>query len=215
MSVEKTALRAVIRTRLRTLASDRELVAVKSRRAASVLTESSIYKESAAVLAFLSFGTEIKTHELVRAMLADGKRIAIPRTFEKEVTAANEARMSFYWLTADVPLEEQVEKGDFGILVPHESLEMVQPSSLPEKTLIVLPGVAFSKTGWRLGQGRGFYDRFLEQSAGRKQTDSKKPVLAGFCYELQIVPEVPHDLWDIPVDYVITENGVIPCKTER
>lgn len=282
MSVEKTALRAVIRTRLRELNADKALAAEKSRRAAAVLTESDAYKDADAVLAFLSFGTEIKTHDLVKQMLADGKRVAIPRTFENEAapacktcadnktvsaskacaaseaasackaSAANEAasaskasaaadkapaackandvgddaRMEFYWLSADAPLEEQVEKGDFGILVPRVSLPMVDPAALPEKTLMVLPGVAFSKAGWRLGQGRGFYDRYLERALGsdlnncsgaarsheltlvQRSELGSSVTLAGFCYALQFVDDVPHDAWDKPVDCIITENGI-------
>lgn len=220
MSVEKAGLRAVIRTRLRTLAADRTLAAGKSRSAASVFTESSLYRDSDAVLAFLSFGTEIQTHDLVRTMLADGKRVAIPRTFENETSSASgicesagDARMEFYWLSREVPLEDQVEKGDFGILVPHESLEMADPAVLSENTLMVLPGVAFSKEGWRLGQGRGFYDRYLERIIAENKKHSRgKPFLAGYCYSLQIVDEVPHDEWDIPVSYVITEDSIIQCK---
>lgn len=229
MSVEKAGLRAIIRTRLRTLAADRELAVEKSRCAASVLTDTDSYRESTAVLAFLSFGTEIKTHDLVRTMLADGKRVAIPRTFENE---SDDARMEFYWLSPDAPLEDQVEKGDFGILVPRESLEMVDPAALPEKTLMVLPGVAFSKEGWRLGQGRGFYDRYLERVSGcrtagvsavgpssaafMKNTGTSQSVLlAGFCYSLQIVDEVPHEAWDIPVDCVITDDGVYTAALLR
>lgn len=201
MSVEKTALRAVIRTRLRELNADKALAAERSSRAAAVFTESDAYKDAGAVLAFLSFGTEIKTHDLVKQMLADGKRVAIPRTFENE---GDDARMEFYWLSADAPLEEQVEKGDFGILVPRESLPMVDPAALPEKTLMVLPGVAFSKAGWRLGQGRGFYDRYLERVS---VAGLKSVLLAGFCYALQLVDDVPHDTWDKPVDCIITEDG--------
>lgn len=204
MSVEKTALRAVIRTRLRELNADKALAAERSSRAAAVLTESDAYKDAGAVLAFLSFGTEIKTHDLVKQMLADRKRVAIPRTFENE---GDDARMEFYWLSADAPLEEQVEKGDFGILVPRESLPMVDPAALPEKTLMVLPGVAFSKAGWRLGQGRGFYDRYLERVS---VAGLKSVLLAGFCYALQLVDDVPHDAWDKLVDCVITEDGIHP-----
>lgn len=228
MSVEKTALRAVIRTRLRELNADKSLAAEKSRRASVVLTESDAYKDAGAVLAFLSFNTEIKTHDLVKQMLADGKRVAIPRTFESE---GDDARMEFYWLSADTPLEEQVEKGDFGILVPRETLPMVDPAALPEKTLMVLPGVAFSKAGWRLGQGRGFYDRYLERALGSglnncsgaarshelplvQRSEPESSIwFAGFCYALQLVDDVPHDAWDKPVDCVITEDGLTVCGT--
>jgi 5-formyltetrahydrofolate cyclo-ligase len=69
--------------------------------------------------------------------------------------------------------------------------------------LVVVPGVAFDRRGSRLGRGCGYYDRFLSGLGGTAVT-------AGLAFSGQIVKEVPVDTWDIPVDVVVTEDGVIP-----
>ncbi len=68
--------------------------------------------------------------------------------------------------------------------------------------LIVVPGLAFDASGRRLGQGHGYYDRFLHGLGG-------KGVKVGLAFSWQLVPEVPVEAWDVPVDAVVTENGVV------
>ncbi len=67
--------------------------------------------------------------------------------------------------------------------------------------LVVVPGLAFDAAGRRLGQGHGYYDRFLLGLGG-------KGVTVGLAFSWQMVPEVPVEAWDVPVDVVITEDGV-------
>lgn len=68
--------------------------------------------------------------------------------------------------------------------------------------MIVVPGLAFDAAGRRLGQGHGSYDRLLSALEGRALT-------AGLAYSWQFVDEVPVDAWDVSVDVVVTEEGVI------
>lgn len=68
--------------------------------------------------------------------------------------------------------------------------------------LVVVPGLAFDAAGRRLGQGHGYYDRFLSGLGG-------KAVTVGLAFSWQLVPEVPVDPWDVPVDAVVTEHGVV------
>lgn len=68
--------------------------------------------------------------------------------------------------------------------------------------LVVVPGLAFDSRGRRLGQGFGCYDRFLAALGGTAVT-------VGLAFTRQLVPEVPVDAWDVPVDAVVTEDGVI------
>lgn len=68
--------------------------------------------------------------------------------------------------------------------------------------LVVVPGLAFDAAGRRLGQGHGYYDRFLVGLRG-------KAVTVGLAFSWQLVPEVPVDSWDVPVDAVVTEDGVV------
>jgi 5-formyltetrahydrofolate cyclo-ligase len=73
--------------------------------------------------------------------------------------------------------------------------------------LVVVPGIGFDATGRRLGRGLGYYDRAL--AALRRD----QPVtVVGIAYELQIVAELPHEPWDEPVDVIVTERRVLPCR---
>ena len=76
---------------------------------------------------------------------------------------------------------------------------------LPEKfDMIMLPVVAFDKTGTRLGMGAGYYDRTL--------TDIQGPLLVGIAYECQREVDLQVDPWDIPLQVIITETGVHWCR---
>jgi 5-formyltetrahydrofolate cyclo-ligase len=74
--------------------------------------------------------------------------------------------------------------------------------------LVVVPGMAFDDMGRRLGKGYGYYDRFLSGLDG-------SAVTVGLAFSRQLVPEVPVDAWDVPVDAVVTEAGVIRIPRER
>ncbi|MBT6325167.1 MAG: 5-formyltetrahydrofolate cyclo-ligase [Bdellovibrionales bacterium] len=92
-------------------------------------------------------------------------------------------------------------KNDFGakIQVPPKNSEEAIPS------ILLIPGIAFSKDGNRLGRGKGFYDRYLSKFTGIK---------VGLCYEVQIKESLPTEGHDQRVDYIITPNGMINCKEE-
>jgi 5-formyltetrahydrofolate cyclo-ligase len=71
-------------------------------------------------------------------------------------------------------------------------------------SLVVVPGLAFDRSGYRLGRGGGYYDRFLSRPVADR--------VVGLAFSWQIVDEVPRDPWDIPVDAVVTEKGVIRVR---
>lgn len=68
--------------------------------------------------------------------------------------------------------------------------------------LVLVPGVAFDRKGHRLGQGLGYYDRFLHRLP-------EDVLRVGLAYSDQVVPEVPVDEWDVPMHALVTEEGVI------
>jgi 5-formyltetrahydrofolate cyclo-ligase len=70
----------------------------------------------------------------------------------------------------------------------------------------VVPGVAFDPAGYRLGHGKGYYDRAFAAELG----DS--PTLVGFGYEFQIVEAVPHDQRDRQMDAIVTDQKVRDCS---
>jgi 5-formyltetrahydrofolate cyclo-ligase len=71
--------------------------------------------------------------------------------------------------------------------------------------LVFTPALAFDRQGRRLGRGKGYYDRFL---AGLNRADY---YAAGLCLERQVLPRLPADVWDKPVDALCTGRGFIPA----
>ena len=85
----------------------------------------------------------------------------------------------------------------FGMLEPDPALPVI-PADQVE--LVLTPGLAFDLHGWRLGYGGGFYDRFLS---------GQHPLISlGVTYQALLLPDLPHQEYDVPVKYLVTENGV-------
>jgi 5-formyltetrahydrofolate cyclo-ligase len=134
--------------------------------------------------AYVSTGNEIETHGLIRQLLAMGRRVCVPAFAGK-------------YLPAEIKdFDADLVKGRFGILEP----KTVIPAA-PEIWLV--PGLAFDGKGNRLGRGRGFYDAMLRQARG--------PKLA-LAHEFQLLGEVPADVHDARVDFIVTESRVVTCK---
>ncbi len=72
--------------------------------------------------------------------------------------------------------------------------------------IIIVPGIAFDKRGYRIGYGAGFYDRFLKDFRGKK---------IGVAFDCCIVERVPVSKNDVPVDVILTEKRKILCKLRR
>ena len=69
--------------------------------------------------------------------------------------------------------------------------------------LCIVPGVAFDKTGHRIGFGGGYFDRLLKKT---------RAATIGLAYEFQIIDKVPVTAYDVAVDYIVTEKRVIRCQ---
>jgi 5-formyltetrahydrofolate cyclo-ligase len=138
------------------------------------------------VMAFWSFGSEVDTSGLIEALHAAGKRIVLPRVDGREVAAV------LY-----VPGDPTVA-ASFGAMEP-TSPEIVRPAEID---VVIAPGVAFDRTGGRVGYGGGFYDRFL------RTVRAGTPVV-GVAFAVQMVDEVPRGEHDRLVDMVVTEAELI------
>jgi len=109
------------------------------------------------------------------------------------------------------PLDE-LEPQTLGILEPRSELR-ADPSRrvLPEElALVVTPGLAFDRTGGRLGRGGGYYDRVFARIDSKREKPVPKIALAFDCQILDQVPVEPHD---IRLDGIITESEIIRCRT--
>lgn len=146
------------------------------------------YRSADTLLLFISYGDEIDTWSVLDDALKRGKRVAAPYCTDLE------GHMAFYLLTA----RDDLKEGMFGIWAP-------DPERCPrlhgwDKAICLVPGLSFDRSGHRIGYGRGYYDRFLPQFNG---------VRIGLCYEQALTDALPHLSFDLPVDKIVTEAGVI------
>lgn len=93
----------------------------------------------------------------------------------------------------------------WGLIQPKQ--ELVQ-SDLPAFSVILVPGVVWDDSGYRIGYGKGYYDGFLSQSG-------KKSLKAGLAFQFQVISSVPADPWDVPVDVLITDEKVMETGRKK
>jgi len=139
------------------------------------------------VLAYLSFGSEFDTNEFVRALQSRGCALVLPRI--------NLARRKLSLHRVDDPERETVP-GVWGIREPDP--QRCPQAVLSEIDAVLVPGVAFTPGGGRLGYGGGFYDALI------RDWRSHAPLIAP-AFELQVVRELPLGPDDQPIDALVTE----------
>lgn len=146
--------------------------------------------ENAVVSLYYPIKDELDTEPLVAALIEKGASIALPLVVSKK------APLTFRLYTPG----DALVGGVYGERVPDETAPEATPA------IVVMPLLAFTRTGNRLGYGGGYYDRTLESL--RKNGD----VLAvGYAYGAQEVDAVPVSPLDQPLDWVVTERAAIKC----
>lgn len=177
---EKTALRQKLRAQRRRIPDKSEL----DRRLLAHILAHPWVQEADTVLLYCSGRWEADTHALLDWLLVSGKKAALPVCGEK-------GSMRFYLLHST----EELQPGAYGIPVPSGREEPV----LTERSLCIVPGVAFAKNGERLGQGGGYYDRFLQLHPALRTM--------GLTYECLLQDTLPCEAHDCRVDVVMTDGG--------
>jgi 5-formyltetrahydrofolate cyclo-ligase len=148
------------------------------------------YHASGLVLAYVGFGSELKTDALLRDVLDRGKTLMLPRVNRQE------RRLELYEVKDPA---RDLALGTWGIREPKSDR---CPRAEPEAVGIVLvPGVAFDPGGGRLGYGGGYHDRLLAR------LPRPRPLMVAGAFELQIVEEVPLEEHDARVDLIVTESA--------
>ncbi len=136
------------------------------------------FKDARTVLLYMAIEGEVPTEEFIRRWHT-AKRIIIPKVVKEEL-----------YLYEYSP--RRLAEGYRGIPEPSEDAVRADCS---EVELAIVPGVAFTRQGARLGRGKGFYDRLLPHLNCPK---------AGICFSYRILPDIPSDPWDITLDRVIS-----------
>lgn len=163
----------------------KEEVREKSLRIMRRIEETETFKNADNLLAYIDFRGEVATGTLIEKAWELGKKVYVPRVAGKE--------MEFYRIHSF----EDLEKGAYGILEPKKECPVYEAGE-GQTTLAILPGSVFDKKKNRVGYGSGFYDRYFE-----KRKDICRIAAA---YEMQIVEEIETEEFDLPADYVTTEE---------
>lgn len=149
------------------------------------------YQDSKLVMFYLSYGSEVVTDVMINEFLADGKDVAVP-----VIQNPGDGIMTAVKINK---LEDCFEKV-YGIRQPEFNEDEVVSKN--EIDLIFVPGIVFdSNNGYRVGYGKGYYDRWL---AG---TDISKRV--GLAFEVQLIDKLPTGKYDLPVGRILTEKRLI------
>jgi len=143
-----------------------------------------VFQNAEVILAYMPVQTEVDLIPLLTGFPA--KRWSLPR-----ILPGDEGRMVFH------PYDpENLIVHPFGMSEPSPNLPQISPYEIQ---LVLVPGLAFDRKGWRLGYGGGFFDRFLKDFEG---------VSVGVLFQALLLNEIPHGEYDIPMDWLVTESGL-------
>ena len=137
---------------------------------------------------YRSVNGELSCDAITEHFVKSGKTVCFPRV--KGET------MDFYEVK---DLDSDFSLGSYDIPEPKQDMRKIYPKDID---LIFVPAVAYTEDGARLGQGGGYYDRYLNQYGA-----GKKPVTVGICYDFQVYSALPVEGHDYTVDYVLVVSS--------
>jgi 5-formyltetrahydrofolate cyclo-ligase len=155
------------------------------------------YRAANTVLGYMHFGAELQSEPWVARVLADGKQLLLPK-----VNAATR-ELELYRVEN---LARDLAPGAWNILEPLPSCARFAPDESLD--FILLPGVAFTRAGARLGYGGGFYDKLLARL-------KPGPALVAGAYSMQVVEAIPQEATDRRVEWLVTENETLHCAAQQ
>jgi len=141
------------------------------------------------VLLYASTENEIQVQAIAEEALARGKKIAFPRCDKESHTMQ-------YHLVSSL---DELAQDSYGILEPPQENPIYDPENDLGSAVCFVPGLVYDKAGYRLGYGKGFYDRYLSHFSG---------CTLGVVYSDYILSTVPRGRFDVSVDILLTEKGV-------
>ena len=175
--MDKKELRRQIREQKRAMTE--EQIVSASARLGELFLACPQYQAAKTIYGYLPYNQEVRTVPMLEQAMRDGKRVAVPKCYGDE--------MRFIYME-DL---SQVEKGYANIPEPIAD----DPVADDPTALVLMPGMAFTTDGKRMGYGGGFYDKFLA-------AEPTHPTVA-LCYAFQMVEDIPTEDYDIPVDRVL------------
>lgn len=156
------------------------------------LSDMDIYIKAKHIMFYISNRNEVETHSLIKSAIKSGKQVYVPKVEIKNKTMNASLLLDF---------DTELKNGALNILEPFG--EFVRISDPKILDIIIIPGIAFDRNGYRIGYGAGYYDKFLTKV--RKNAHK-----IGISYNETILNEdFTPDIYDIPCNYIVTPTGVI------
>ena len=161
----------------------------RSQKIAVRVVELPEFKAARTVVAFASTGSEVQTRAVIESVWSRKGTLALPRVTGDALSLR------------EVASQTELQQGAFGVAEPPEDSPSVKPLDVD---FALVPALAVDPRGFRLGYGRGFYDRLL-------------PLLERACtcvvaYDFQLLAEIPELPFDASVDLIVTDERVIRAK---
>lgn len=173
---------------------DEALKKEMDRKIAAYFINSVSFRHADIILIYNSKPDETDTSEIIDYALGHGKFVACP------VSDKLTNKLSFRLINS----RGDLTGGTYGIMEPNDNcvdyFKFLEAHS--DKNMLsvcISPGVVFDRSGYRIGYGKGYYDRFLSKFNGSK---------IGLCYSSCLIEKIPHGKFDIKNDVVITEKGI-------
>lgn len=197
--LNKSVLRNEILNKRKSLSKDK--IANTSELLCNKIINHPKYKDANIILAYMAQDGEIDLEILMKDAISKNKKVYIPKVLRKHT-------MEFYRYTN----KDDLKISNFGILEPKEK-EPLQISET-DQIFVIVPGVAFDKSGNRIGYGGGFYDTYLSNLLDKYNNKSTKTKITDKttssiytlapCYNFQLIDFIKSEDFDIPVMEVIT-----------
>ncbi len=185
MSV-KSELRKEVKAQRRSIADKKS----SDKRIADLLFKSEFYINADTILTYVSLPDEIETDYIIENALLNNKRVAVPYCVD------DNGHMEFYLVNS----LNDLQAGSFGVREP--DINKCKRLDTFEHSIIIVPALCFDKNGYRLGYGKGYYDRFLQNYPF---------ISVGLCYNSLVKTQLPTDEHDQRVNCIITEDRILSC----
>jgi len=183
---EKVALRQLAHGRRAKVSANRGAAAAAE--IAALLCDSVPIPPAMTIAGFWPIGDEIDIRPALQGLFERGHDLALPVVIGRGRPLVFRA-----WRPGDALVTSV-----FGTFAPKSESPQIIPHAL------LVPALAVDGQGYRLGYGGGYYDRILSEL---REGEGFQPLAIAVCFACQLVEAVPHDNYDQPVDWVVTENG--------
>lgn len=164
---------------------DKKKLKKKSKKIIKRLRKLKEFKKAKTIMFYVSKGSEVYTHDIIKKMIKK-KKIIVPVTDFKNKDL----------ILSEINDFKELEPGYYNVLEPKNVKEV----DINKIDVVIVPGVVFDKKKNRIGYGEGYYDIFLKKA---------KALKIGLCFDFQLIDEIKKEKYDVAVDVIVTDKYII------